>query len=70
VDTSRPGEARLGDRYVLTYDARELSAAAEEIRISDERLRSVWGERVERIVLTTKGRALRGGYRVALREAK
>jgi hypothetical protein len=70
VDTSRPGEARLGDRYVLTYDARELSATADQIAISDERLRSVWGDRLERIVLTTKGKAPRGGYRVALREAK
>jgi hypothetical protein len=76
VDTSRPGEAHLrasdeqgGGRYILTYDARELQAASEEIRVSDERLRPVWGDRVERLVLTTKGTALRGGYRVVLREA-
>jgi hypothetical protein len=70
VDTSRPGEARLDDRYLLTYDARALKAASEEIRVSDERLRSVWGDRLERIVLTAQGTAPRGGYRVVLRPAK
>jgi hypothetical protein len=70
VDVSRPGEVHLGDRYLLTYDTRELQAVSEEIPIPDERLRSVWGDRVERLVLTTKGTALRGGYRVVLREAK
>src|SRR5205085_7939689 len=70
VDTARPGEVRLGGRYLLTYDARELKAAAEEIPVSDERLRSVWGDRLERLVLTAQGTGLRGGYRVVLRDAK
>ena len=70
VDTSQPGAVHLGGRYVLSFDAHELRATAEEIPISDEHLRSVWGERVERLVLTTQGTALRGGYRVVLREAK
>ena len=70
VDTSQPGAVRLGGRYVLSFDAHELHATAEEIPISDEHLRSVWGERVERLVLTTQGTALRGGYRVVLHEAK
>jgi len=70
VDTSQPGAVRLGGRYVLSFDAHELRATAEEIPISDEHLRSVWGERVERLVLTTQGTALRGGYRVTLREAR
>ena len=70
VDTSQPGAVHLGGRYVLTFDGHELHATAEEIPISDEHLRSVWGERVERLVLTTQGTALRGGYRVVLREAK
>ena len=70
VDTSRPGEVRLGGRYVLTYDAGKVNAAAEEIRVSDERLRSVWGDGLERLVLTPRGTALRGDYRVTLREAK
>jgi len=70
VDTSQPGAVHIGGRYVLSFDAHELRATAEEIPISDEHLRSVWGERVERLVLTTQGTALRGGYRVMLREAK
>ena len=70
VDTSRPGEVRVGDHYVIAYDARTLSAAAEEIPLSDEHLRSVWGDRVARLVLTTQGTALQGGYRVVLREVK
>src|SRR5438105_3273743 len=69
VDTARPGEVRLGGRYLLTYDARELKAAAEEIPVSDERLRSVWGDRLERLVLTAQGTGLRRGYRVVLRDA-
>ena len=70
VDTSRPGEVRLGGRYVLTYDAGKVHAAVEEIRVSDERLRSVWGDGLERLVLTPRGTALRGVYRVTLRQAK
>ena len=70
MDTSSPGEVRVGDRYVIAYDARTLSAAAEEIPLSDEHLRSVWGDRVARLVLTTHGTALQGGYRVVLRELK
>src|SRR5438270_569734 len=70
VDTARPGEVRLGGRYLLTYDARELKAAAEQIPVSDERLRSVWGDRLDRLVPTAQGTGLRGGYRVVLRDAK
>src|SRR5438270_4302039 len=70
VDTARPGEVRLGGRYLLTYDARELKAAAEEIPVSDERLRSVWGDRLERLLLTAQGTGLRGGYRVVLPDAR
>ena len=70
VDTSRPGEVRLGGLYILTYDAGKVNAAVEEIRVSDERLRSIWGDGLERLVLTPRGTALRGAYRVTLRQAK
>ena len=70
VDTSRPGEVRLGGLYILTYDAGKVNAAVEEIRVSDERLRSVWGDGLERLVLTPRGTALRGACRVTLRQAK
>jgi hypothetical protein len=77
VDTSTPGEVHLraseeqgGGHYVLAYDARALRATSEQIPVYDERLRSVWGDRVERIILTANGTALDGGYQVVLREAK
>ena len=70
VDTSRPGEVHLAGRYLLTFDAHELQATVEEIPVSDQQLRSVWGDRVERLVLTTQGKVLRGGYRVVLRQAR
>src|SRR5881394_30118 len=70
VDTSQPGAVHLGGRYVLTFDGHELHATAEEIPISDEHLRSVWGDGLERLVLTPQGTALRGDYRVTLRQAK
>jgi len=74
VDITRPGEVQLrasqeqgGGRYLLAYDARLLRVAAEDIEISDAQLRSMWGERLGRLVLTTQGSALEGGYRVVLR---
>ena len=74
VDITRPGEVHLrasqeqgGGRYLLAYDARLLRVAAEDIEISDAQLRSVWGDRFRRLVLTTQGSALEGGYRVVLR---
>src|SRR5437660_6038792 len=70
VDTSRPGEVHLAGRYLLTFDAHELQATVEEIPVSDQQLRSVWGDRVERLVLTTQGKVLRGGYLVVLRQSR
>jgi len=70
VDTSRPGEVHLAGRYLLTFDAHELQATVEEVPVSDQQLRSVWGDRVERLVLTTQGKVLRGGYRVVLRQSR
>jgi len=75
VDITRPGEVHLrasqeqgGGRYVLAYDAHVLRVAAEDIAISDAQLRSVWGDRLGRLVLTTQGTALEGSYRVVVRE--
>ena len=66
ADIARPGEVHFG-HYVLAYDARALRVAAEDIAISDEHLRSVWGDQVTRLVLTTQGSALSGSYRLELR---
>src|SRR2546430_1640663 len=70
VDTARPGEVRLGGRYLLTYDARELKAAAEEIPVSDERLRPVWGDRLGRPPARPQGDGARGGQRLGRRDAQ
>src|SRR5256885_11511616 len=61
ADPSRRGEVRLGGLYILIFDPRQLHATVEEIRVSDQQLRSVWGDAVERLVLTTQGTALHGG---------
>ncbi|HMA47414.1 MAG TPA: heparinase II/III family protein, partial [Frankiaceae bacterium] len=59
-----------GARAVLLYDPGRFTAAVEEKLLDDARLRRVWGERLHRIVLTARGRALRGAHRVILRAAR
>src|SRR2546423_872908 len=55
VDTSRPGEVRLGGRYGLTYDAGKVTAAGEEIPASDARPRPGWGGGLEPLPLPPPG---------------
>jgi Heparinase II/III-like protein len=78
-DVSTPGRILLvrtpggrgGDAAgaVLLYDASRFTAVAEEKAIDDARLRPVWGERLHRIVLTSRSRAQRGTHRVVVRAA-
>ncbi len=66
--TVQPGEIRLGvsplpdDRATgaatISYDAARLTATVEEVPITDERLRPVWGERLTRILLRAQNPAL------------
>jgi hypothetical protein len=81
-DVSTPGRVVLARRGgapasaaglagpVLLYDARRFTAAAEEKAVTDARLRPVWGERLYRIVLTARDRAVRGSHRVVVRAAR
>jgi hypothetical protein len=79
-DVSTPGRVVLGDGgassggrrapAVLLYDPRRFAAAVEEKPIDDARLQPVWGERLFRIVLTARDRALRGSHRVSVRAAR
>ncbi len=46
----QPGSLRLEDRAQVAYDP-ALTGSIEEIKLDDPRLRSVWGERIYRIVL-------------------
>ena len=62
VDLSQPGVASLRQASLakdrpsgagqVRYDGQRLAARSEEITISDERLLSVWGQRLTRIVFT------------------
>ena len=69
---ARPRRARppgRGGVYVLVYDARRFTAGAEEKAIADPRLLPVWGERLFRVVLTARDRAVRGAHRIVVRRA-
>jgi hypothetical protein len=74
VDTSIRGAVHLRDRsgtrhYVVRYDPSKFTAASEEIPLQDVRLRSVWGERLARVVLTRRGNARRDSYGITVRYA-
>ena len=73
-DVSRAGEVRLqseaGPSFVLRYDAARFDATTEEIPIADARLRPVWGDRLARVVLVAKGKALRGEHHIAIGYAR
>jgi hypothetical protein len=59
----------LAGRAVLLYDGARFAARLEEKSLDDARLRSVWGERLYRIVLTGRDRRLEGAHRVIVRAA-
>lgn len=52
----------------LLYDEEKFSVAIEPIAIDDPRLKSSWGEKVYRIVLSSKTRALKDEYSISLKE--
>ncbi|GAA5221928.1 heparinase II/III domain-containing protein [Membranihabitans marinus] len=59
----KPGQVKLvaGDEtLILEYDPVELSFESETIEVTDNRLRSVWRERVYRIVLSLTSNAKQG----------
>jgi len=60
-------DAANGARPVaLVYDARALAPALETIEIKDARLRAAWGDRVYRIVLSSRAPLRKGRTRVAI----
>ena len=75
-DVSRAGEVHLapsdgtGSSFILRYDAARFDATTEEIPIADARLRPVWGDRVARVVLVAKDKALRGEHRLTVGYAR
>src|SRR5215218_6551666 len=64
VDASQAGEVRLrasegaSPEFVVRYDPAHFDATTEEITIADARLLPIWGKRLARIALVSKGRAL------------
>jgi hypothetical protein len=57
-------------RIVLHYDAALLSAAIETIPLEDAKLTEMWGDRLYRIRLKTKGRAREGELTLRFSQAK
>lgn len=71
VDISGKGSIALSDRtthsrYAISYDASQFDASVEDIPLSDDRLKGAWGERLTRIILTSKDLATKGGYRIEI----
>jgi hypothetical protein len=70
VDLAKSGRASVSaggePGPALLYDAGRFTASLEEKIVTDPRLQPVWGERLFRIVLTARGRAVRGSHRIVV----
>jgi hypothetical protein len=68
AQTAQAGELHLetgplpSGKVRIVYDARLLSPEVEEIKIEDGRLKSSWGDRLYRILLTAKAPGNRGSW--------
>jgi hypothetical protein len=68
---SEPGIIKLqqaDSTFIISYDAQKMEATSEDIKITDSRLRSVWGEYLTRIRLVLKSRNLKDQYKIKLGE--
>ena len=69
-DASSPGKIILSDRTnksnqcQIVFNSKKLSASIEKIKIEDEHLSSVWGNQLERIVLKSLDKELKGSYSI------
>lgn len=68
VKPGNAGELDLGIARVL-FDAKALTHSVEEIRIEDGRLKSSWGERLYRILLTAEAPPAEGEWTVRVVQA-
>jgi hypothetical protein len=71
ASVSESGQIRLvdeeaGRNFTLAYAAEKFQARVEEIPLTDSRLKSVWGNRLARILLDSKGEQKTGQYIVTL----
>ncbi|NWG11945.1 MAG: heparinase II/III family protein [Acidobacteria bacterium] len=69
IDMTTPGRILLADPrpgagagVAIVYDTALFKATPEDIPVTDSRLKSVWGERITRILLMSNSRDLQGGY--------
>jgi hypothetical protein len=71
VNVDKKGTVLLSDptahsQYAVSYDAAQFDATVEDIPLSDQRLKSAWGERLTRIMLTSRQLATKGSYRIEI----
>jgi hypothetical protein len=76
LDLSQAGLARLktvvlpngrvSAKGIIRYDAQRFSTSAEEIKISDDNLRPVWGQRVWRILLSAREPQANGRWELTI----
>jgi hypothetical protein len=64
VTESGAGELKLADKVKVLFDGGALKPVIEEIKVTDGRLRPVWGERLFRILLTAEKPPAKGTFRV------
>jgi hypothetical protein len=55
--------------HLLEYDPRRFAASVETREVDDARLSAVWGERLQRVVLTARTAGVRGSHRIVVRRA-
>lgn len=63
----QPGKIIFKDRGVaLNFDARQLEATVDEQAIDDERIGKMWGKKIYRVRLATKGKEKAGNLKIAI----
>ncbi|MGN6758084.1 MAG: heparinase II/III domain-containing protein [Thermomicrobiales bacterium] len=69
VDTSQPGLLRCAGPtrpLLVEYDAAQFTPTVEPITITDERLLPVWGERINRVLLTARQPTAEGRWTLTM----
>lgn len=56
--------------YEMVYDPVKLKATIEVIEVTDNRLKSVWGDHLTRLVLISQDKSLKGQYNFVLKKSK
>jgi hypothetical protein len=68
-DIATPGKIILGDetkKVEIAYDKSALSAEVEDINVTDNRLTTIWGNRLYRITLTNKQQTIKGKTNISV----